>query len=409
MRVEVICSGDELLAGAVSDTNTAAFASILLEAGRELARCTVVGDAEEDIVDAVREACARADVVLVSGGLGPTEDDRTAAALARAAGTTLVEDAAALQRLRERLRTYGRELTDNNRRQARIPAGARVLLSEVGTAPGFSLRVGGAVVYAVPGVPAEAAWFCRTYLLPAVTEAGSAVRSATLRCVGITEAELDARVAGLAARFPGVSVHFRTAFPENHLKLVSRHADARVAQQTLRAAVADAHARLGPVVFSDDGRTLGAVLRDLLRARNQTVAAAESCTGGLLQAWLTDEPGASVAFLGGMVSYSNAAKVNLLGVSAEDLATHGAVSAPVAEQMAVGARTRLGATWGVALTGVAGPDGGTEHKPVGTVFMGLAGPDTVAHRALRLRGDRDRIRRGAAASALSWLRDVLLA
>lgn len=410
MRVEVLCTGDELLGGSVSDTNTAMFASLLQGVGAVIARTTVVGDAQQDIVDAVREVTARADVVLLCGGLGPTDDDRTTAAVALAAGVPTHEDALALRRLEERLTRFGRMVTPNNRRQAQVPHGATVLHTTVGTAAGYTLQVGGARLFVMPGVPQEARWFCETYVVPHVRQRTATIHGTRLlRCVGIAEGELDQRVAGLSSEVPGISLHFRTVFPENHLKLVARGADAAEVEERLQRALHLAAHRLGDVVVSTDGRSLPRVLMDLLVERGETLSTAESCTGGMVAAWMTDEPGSSRVFQGAVVAYANSVKTQQLGVKEETMAAHGAVSGPVAEQMAQGARQRLGSTWALSLTGVAGPDGGSAEKPVGTVWMGLAGPSGVTSRMVLHAGDRARVRTSAATNALMMLRQALTA
>ncbi|MEW5849016.1 MAG: competence/damage-inducible protein A [Myxococcota bacterium] len=404
MRAEVICCGDELLSGTIADTNTQDFATILQEAGVEIVRSTAVGDAEDEIVEVLRDVTGRADLVIFSGGLGPTEDDRTAAAMARAAGVPLVRDDEALRRLETRMRNANVEVTENNRKQALVPAGCVVMQSEVGTAPGFHMQIGGAHVYVVPGVPREARWFLREFVLPELLRRSeSAFITSTLRCVGITESKLDLQVQGLAERHPGVSVHFRTSFPENHLRLVARDTKPSGALHRLHAAKEDALQRLQQWVYSTDGRTISAVIRDELLARNQTLALAESCTGGLVQKLITDEPGSSKVFVGGVVAYANDVKVKLLGVHEEMLKAHGAVSPEVAMEMAEGVRLRLGSTWGMSITGVAGPNGGTPEKPVGLVYVGLSGPSGLLHKELRLKGDRERIRGFSAAQAMTWL------
>lgn len=409
MRAEMICSGDELLSGAVSDTNTADLAGVLAAVGVQFVRSTVVGDGLYEIVDAVREAAGRADLVIITGGLGPTEDDRTALAVARAAGVELVQDDQALERLKARLSHFKAPLTDNNRRQALVPKGARVLQSDVGTAPGFTLRLGSAQIFVLPGVPREALWFCQQYILPELVERQpGALASVTLRCLGITESRLDQEVQGLAEAHPGISVHFRTRMPENQLRIVARAADPDAAQQLLLRAREDAVQRLQQWIFSADGRSLGAVLRDDLVARGQTVAVAESCTGGWIQKLLTDEPGSSRVVLGGVVAYANDVKVRLLGVQEETLARVGAVSAEVAEQMAAGVRERLGADWGLATTGIAGPEGGSAEKPVGLVYVALASRAGVVHKRWQLPGNRERVRLSASMALLRWLHQELV-
>ena len=409
-NLEVLCTGDELLGGAVSDTNTAMFARLLAPLGLQVKRTTVVGDAQADIAAALRELCARADVVLLCGGLGPTEDDRTAAAVAMVLGVPLTTDQEALSRLEARVSGLGRAVGPNNRRQANVPQGCTVLQSEVGTAPGFLVRCGGARVFVMPGVPAEAQWFVEHHVTAALREqSNGVVRKQTLRVVGLPESALDTLVAGLTDGVAGASLHFRTVFPENHLTIQVRGTEAAAVEDTLAGLVTHAHGRLGAAVVGDDGRSLPAVLRDILKARGQTLAAAESCTGGLLQKLVTDESGSSAVFLGGVVAYSNDVKTGLLGVPKATWMEHGAVSAPVAALMATGIREKLGSTYALAITGVAGPEGGTPQKPVGTVFVGLAGPNGVETRALLLHGDRERIRMSAAMGALMWLLQLLRA
>jgi len=404
MRLEVLCTGDELLNGTVSDTNSADFARILLDAGVEIARAVIVGDSAREITDAIREASARADALIICGGMGPTEDDLTAACVAQVAGVPLVLDGEALRRIEARFKAFGRPMTDNNRRQAMVPKGCTVLQSEVGTAPGLALRLGGARAWVMPGVPSEARWFCSTFVLPELkAQSAAVIKKVTLRCVGIGESDLDRRVKGMEAQFKSISLHFRTTFPENHLKLVCRGEDEKVVAQTLALAAAEAHTRLAGFVFSDDDRSFPAVLRDVLKARKQTVSTAESCTGGLLGKLLTDEPGSSSAYMGGVVAYSNQVKVDLLGVREETLARVGAVSAETAEEMAAGVRNRLKTDWGLSVTGIAGPDGATPGKPVGTIFVGLSGPPGTFHHKLSLIWDRDRNRTASAFHALQWL------
>jgi nicotinamide-nucleotide amidase len=408
MRAEVICTGDELLSGVISDTNTADFACILLEAGVEFARSTVVGDGEEEMVAAIGEAAARADLVIISGGLGPTEDDRTIQAVARVAGVPLVLDQEALRRLTERLKRAGRSVAENSAKQAWVPRGARVLQSEVGTAPGCVLRLGGAQVYVVPGVPSEANWFLRHCVLAEQSlTASPEIRTAVIKCLGIPESEVDARLQGLTTHHAGLSVHFRVQFPEIHVKLVARGRQPVSVEHALSLAVADAKARLGSGVFSVDGRTLAALVRDELMQREWTVSSAESCTGGWVMKALTDEPGSSNAFIGGIVAYDNRVKTDLLGVSPAALSRDGAVSSTVAEQMAMGVRDRLQSTWGMGVTGVAGPGGGTPEKPVGLVYVALASHRVVKHKRLTLGGDRARVREATVAHLLHWLLDEI--
>jgi nicotinamide-nucleotide amidase len=400
----VVWVGLELRAGGLLEATAAELADALWDVGVELARATWVAGDDEALATALREVGTRADLCLVAGGLGPEVADRTAAGLARAAGVPLVEDGETLQRLQHRARAAGLALTDGERGQARVPRGARVLPNDVGTAPGLSLVLGGAVVYAVPGSPREARWFCQQYVTKDLgVRQEHVLRAVTLRCVWDPGVHLERELAGLGKDCPGVTVHVRAAYPEARVRIVARGPDASAAEALLATARQEALDRVGRWAFSSNGRSLPGVVADGLRDRGATLAVAESCTGGWLQKIITDEPGSSQVLLGGVVAYSNDVKVRALGVSQESLDRVGAVSGEVAGQMARGARERMGADWGLSTTGVAGPGGGTEAKPVGLVHLGMATKDWVRHRELRLRGDRESVRQGAAMHALLWL------
>jgi len=384
MRIEVLCTGDELLTGLTVDTNSPYFMERLLPYGEQVARTTIVGDVREEILEALRMTSARADVVLVSGGLGPTADDLTAECAAEAAGVPLVESAEALAALEARFARRGILLTPNNRRQAQVPRGAEVVLNPNGSAPMFVLRFGQATAFFLPGVPREYRHLVDAEVLPRIQRLrgerpdASFLAFRLLRTVGLPESHLDARVAPLAAQHPSVAFGFRTQAPENHLKLMAK------------------------------GHTQDEVIAALLLARGETVALAESCTGGRISDLLTSVPGASAWFPGGAVVYANAMKEAWVGVRRETLAAHGAVSEAVAREMAEGVRLATSASWGLSVTGIAGPTGGTEEKPVGTVFTALAGPLGTSAQRHRFPGDREQVRAFSAAAALETLRHALL-
>jgi competence/damage-inducible protein CinA-like protein len=414
MRIEAICTGDELLTGVTTDTNSTWFQQRLLHLGEKVARTTTVGDVKEEILDALRTVSARADVVLVSGGLGPTSDDLTAESAAEAAGVQLVEHAGALAALHERFAKIGLTVTANNIKQVQVPEGAEVVLNPVGSAPMFILRVGRATLFFVPGVPREYRALVEQGVLPRI-EALQAARSEPrfhvlrlLRTVGLPESHLDARVRPLLEAHPKVVFGFRTHFPENDLKLMARGQTREEAQAALEAAEVASRPLLGEHLYGVDDDTYPAVIGRLLAARGETLAVAESCTGGLIAELLTTVPGSSTYFLGSAVAYANQMKERWVGVRQETLLAHGAVSEPVAGEMAEGARAAADSTWAVAVTGIAGPGGGTEQKPVGTVFTALSGPDGTSVRRHQLHGDRERIRIGSAYAALEQLRRVLL-
>lgn len=410
MRIETVCTGDELLTGLTADTNSAFFQTLLLdEMGVTVRHGAVVGDVDEEIVNALQVAGARADAVLVSGGLGPTADDITAACAAKAAGVELVEHEPTLIAMRERFARRGVVMTANNARQALVPAGAEVVNNPNGTAPMFALRIGRAHCYFVPGVPREYQHLVQYEVLPRLRALdGASVgraprRLRLLKTVGLPESHLDERVKGLAAAYPGVRIGFRTHGAENQLKLLSESGD----EVELNAAVAEARALLGEYLFAEGDVSLASAVLGQLSRCGESVAVAESCTGGGVAALLTAEAGASANFVGGVVAYASAIKTSVLGVPADVLAEHSAVSNVVALHMARGVRALMNAHWGVATTGIAGPDGGTAKTPVGTVFVAVAGRATERVYHHRIPGRRERIQELASAYGVDALRRAL--
>lgn len=407
--VEALSIGDELLDGRLADTNSQHLGDALAPHGLTLARVTAVDDDVATIAEAVLEAAARADVVVTSGGLGPTTDDLTARGVARAAGCDVRLDEETLAAIARRFAERGLDMPDNNRRQAELPSSGEVLGNEAGIAPGFATRVGGAEVFSLPGVPREYRWMLANKVLPRVlgrlaARVGEVVERRSLRCLGITESRLDAALAELSRRNPDVLLQYRTSFPENHARLVVRGRDARAVAERADALAAEARAAIGGACYGIGERSLAERLVSALIERGRTVAVAESCTGGLLGKALTDVAGSSAAFRGGVIAYANDVKERLLDVDAELLARHGAVSEEVAAAMATGARALLGVDYALSVTGVAGPGGGSEDKPVGTVCFGLAGEGGVeTKRRLLLAPTREMIRELSAAVAMRWL------
>lgn len=422
---EILSQGDEVVTGQIADTNAAWLSERLTELGFVVLRHTTVGDRRDDLVAVLREIGARADACVCTGGLGPTDDDLTAEAVAHAFDRPLALDEVALGQIEERFRSFGRAMAPVNRKQALLPAGADRLDNLWGTAPGFAFRGGRCEFACLPGVPREMKELWAHGVLPRLRArfALAPGRRVTLRTIGVGESDLQQALLGWER--PGVTVGYRTTLPENHVKLWF---DAAVfppggGDAALLGAVAEVHERIGRWTFTVEGAPpdagpalqvdtgggpFAAVVGRALLAAGGTLAIAESCTGGRLSAACTAVPGASEWLLEGLVTYANAAKVRLLGVPEVLLAEHGAVSAPVARAMAEGVRTRSGATWGLAVTGIAGPGGGTPDKPVGTVHFALSGPDgATAHRQVRLPGDRDRVQSLAVATALELLRRAL--
>lgn len=415
MRVELLVTGDELLSGAIADTNSAWLLHELVELGIRASRITTVGDAADEIAAALRDAAARSDVVVVSGGLGPTSDDLTAAVAAQVAGVPLVTDEPTLERIQARWKARGRSAPAQIAKQAQIPQNAQVLVNDEGSAPGFRLRIDRAECWFFAGVPREFRHLCSSHLFPSLSgRAEHVIRRVTLRCVGIAESEVDQALADLPERF-GIRLGLRAIFPETH---VSISVDSSIFDDTngvasveaeLEAARLEALRRLGDRCYGINGDSLAAVVGRLCIDARATLSVAESCTGGLLGAEVTRVAGSSAWFLGGALVYSNEEKSRALGVPETLLREHGAVSEAVVRAMADGIRSRTGASHALAITGIAGPGGGTEAKPVGTVWIGLASPQgTLADLYRFTPTSRDRIREASVAAALDLLRRQLL-
>jgi len=407
--VEILSQGDEVVTGQTVNTNAAWLAEQLHDLGFSVVRHVAVGDVLEDIRAQVRGAAERADLVVSTGGLGPTDDDLTARAVAEAFDLPLELDERVMAHIEGLYARFGRPMPEVNRKQAWLPHGCIVLDNHWGTAPGFAVEAGGALLAFLPGVPAEMHKLFERRLLPLIEHRFDLApgRLVTLRTTGIGESNLQERVGTVAHE--AVTVSYRTILPENHVKL---RFEASVPEAEVHSVVDEVAARIGRALFvveglGDPGGDLATVVGRALAERGETLAAAESCTGGLLAAMCTAIPGASNWFLQGVVSYANEAKIRLLGVKADTLENYGAVSTEVCHQMASGIRERAGSTYGIGITGIAGPSGGSENKPVGTVHVALAAPDAVHHHKLRLPGDRHRIQQLAAAAALDLLRRKL--
>jgi nicotinamide-nucleotide amidase len=389
----VLTIGDELLRGEIVDSNKSFISERLLQLEIQTTRHVTVADAADEIAEQLRAAAANAQVVLISGGLGPTRDDITTAVVARTFGRELIRRPEEVERIRAFFASVGREMAENNAKQADFPEGAEVLPNPLGTAPGFMLEAEGTLFFCMPGVPRELYRMVDEEILPRlrahplIGTPDDVVRARLLRTFGLGES---------------------TLVPDNLVRVVARGADEAEAGARLDAAVAEVKRRLGPLVVGESERPLEAVVGELLVDGKHTVAIAESCTGGLIASLLTDVPGSSAYLVEGVVAYSNEAKIRELGVSGDDLDEHGAVSQPVAEQMARGIRERTGAQFGVATTGIAGPDGGSEEKPVGTVYVALATEHGSTARRYQLFTDRSRNKRLTAQIALDWLRRQVL-
>jgi len=408
LSVVAISIGNELLDGRTADTNLGFAARALGAMGLRIARHATIGDDRAGIRTALeREWAAGTDLVLLSGGLGPTADDVTREALADLAGVALIEDRAVLERLAARYARIGRAFTGVARRQALLPEGVDQLPNPVGLAPGLWLEREGRVIAALPGVPAEFQAILREGILPRLGRmAGShATRSVALRTMGIPEAELADRIAGLAIDWTGIELAYLPHSGGVDLRLVATggaEIEARLA--AAEAAIAKC---FGTDVYGRGEVTIEEVVGNLLRDRGLTLAVAESCTGGMVSARLTRVPGSSDYFRGGIIAYANEAKERLLGVPGALIGAKGAVSEEVALAMAQGAREKLGADVALAVTGIAGPGGGSQEKPVGLVHIAFAGGAKAFARRLFLPASRDLIRERSTLLALDLLRREL--
>ncbi|ATB45855.1 CinA family nicotinamide mononucleotide deamidase-related protein [Corallococcus macrosporus] len=416
MRVELLCTGDELVTGLITDTNSNYLEARLFDLGVKVERVVLVGDVRPDITRALTEAASRADVVVVSGGLGPTADDFTLECAASAAGVPLEEDPRVLGWLHERYAARGIPPNPSALRMARVPRGSEPVKNPEGSAPLVLMKLGGAQLFFLPGVPREFKALLEAEVLPRIRATLDARPGRTyrafrlLRTVGIPESELDLSVAPMAPRHPRVVFGFRTHAPENHLKLMAEASSQSEADAALAAAEAECRQVLGPRIFGADAETYAAALLETLRRAGATLAVAESCTGGLIAQQLTAVPGSSDVFIGGAVVYSEKMKSAWVGVPPELLARHTAVSRETAVAMAEGVRAACATTFGLSVTGYAGPGGGTPEDPVGTVYCALAAPGLPTRvERISVTGDRDRVRLFAASFTQEMLRQHLLA
>jgi nicotinamide-nucleotide amidase len=413
MRVELLAIGDELLLGFTVDTNSAFLARELSAMGVAVGRRLSVGDDEAEIVTAVTESLSRAQGVIVTGGIGPTNDDVTRPAMAAAFGRRLRRDDSIAAHLEALWRSRGRSGTQPpaNLLQALIPEGARVIGNLHGTAPGFWLeREDGRWAAVMPGVPREMrAMFTESVRALIAQRAGGAavIQSLTLRTTGVPESQLPGMLGDLAGGAPAVSLAYLPLLDGVDLRLTVRGHPPAESAELLRRTAAQVRERLGDVIYAEGETDLAAVVIDACRNRRLTVGVAESCTGGLLGSRLTAVPGASDVFRGGLIAYDNAVKIESLGVPGSLIEEHGAVSEQVVVAMAAGVRSGTGADLAVAITGVAGPGGGTADKPVGTVWLALADRVAAHARHARFFGDREEIRRRASQAALDLIRRKL--
>jgi nicotinamide-nucleotide amidase len=406
MDAEIIAVGSELLTPQHTDTNSLYLTEKLNSLGILVRFKTIVGDSKEDLGSVFRAALERSPLIVLTGGLGPTEDDLTRDVVAKILERPLREVPEIRRRLEERFARMGRAMPGNNLRQAMVPEGADWLENRNGTAPGIWIEHKGNIVVLLPGPPRELEPLFDSACVPRLARvaSGERIKTRVYKVVGLPESEVDQRIAPFYRAYQDPSTTILASLGTIEVHLRSRAATDQGAEARLAELGDKIELALGDHVYSTKGESLEEVVGMYLVLRQKTVAVAESCTGGLLAERLTRIAGSSNYFLGGIVCYANELKTRLAGVPADLIQTHGAVSKPVAQALAEGVRTRSGASIGVGITGIAGPTGGSNDKPVGLVFVGLADERGTQVRAFHFPGSRDRVRHWATQMALEMVR-----
>ncbi len=403
MKIAILTIGDELLNGDLADTNTAAIARILQENSLPVREAATIGDGEQDIVAVLQRLAGAHDAVIVTGGLGPTEDDLTARAAARAFDRPLSLNNKALQQIRARFLSWQREMHPRNEKQALLPGRCAIIANQIGTAPGFQLQDKQTGLYFLPGVPREMLAMLNESVIPSLLKC---LPNPPLQCqriltvFGLSEPDVETRI-NHNGLLEGVALAFNVEFPMVQVKLRARGENAHKLVDCAELAVRKV---LGDFVVGIDNETLAATTARLLSVAGVTLSLAESCTGGLIAKLLTDQPGSSAFLERSVVTYANSAKVNCLNVPQEILDQQGAVSAECAEAMVRGVHTAARTDISLAVTGIAGPEGGTADKPVGTIYLALKSRRGERVERFNFSGDRDQVRLRTACMALDWLR-----
>lgn len=403
MKAAILAIGSEMLGPVRVDTNSLKITAALESYDVTLARKAVVGDLLDDVVAEIEHAFDRSDILITTGGLGPTEDDLTREALAKAFGLEMRVDESIVETIQARFAARGWTMPEVNRRQANVFVGQTTLRNERGTAPGFHIETRGRHVWVFPGVPHELEWMIATYLRPwleSVRGAGARNRR-VLKIAGMSESQVEEHLAPYYAAHPGELLTILASGGQIEIHLTGSN-------EEIASREAEIAELFGVRLFGFDDDTLESVVGRLLAGRRETVGTAESCTGGLLGSRITDVAGSSAYYLGGAVCYTAAAKIDLAGVDPALIREHGEVSEEVARALARGARARFASTWGIGITGIAGPGGGTPEKPVGTVHLAVAGPDVEKHRKLLWQGPRTAIKWYSTQQALDLLRRQLV-
>jgi nicotinamide-nucleotide amidase len=406
MIAEIIAVGSELLTPHRADTNSLFITAQLNEIGVDVVAKTIIGDERDRLTDAISLAWKRSDLVITIGGLGPTEDDLTRDCAAAALGRSVYRDQATVEWIEARFRSRGLRMADINLRQAMVIDGAEIIKNAKGTAPGLWVHEGSKVMILLPGPPRELCPMFETQCIPRLRDVAppTAIRTRVLRMTGITESAADEVAAPIYTKFTNPVTTILTALGEIQLHLKSFGKDEKQALAHLEQLSNPLEKALAKYIFSVTGENLEEVVGNLLRSQQATVAVAESCTGGLLAQRITSVPGSSSYFWGGVVCYDNAAKSQYVGVPPEMIEANGAVSPEVAQELAEGIRQRACTTFGVGITGVAGPGGGTPEKPVGLVYVALAQASGTQVLDRRFPGDRETVRFQASQFALDMIR-----
>lgn len=406
MKIEIITTGDEILSGNIVDTNTAWISDKCWSLGFLVAKHTTVGDDREAIISTVLNSKTN-DVVIITGGLGPTSDDITNESVADAFGKKLILDKSSLKNIEKMLFNYGRGMNESQTKQAYIPEGAKALENNVGTAPGVQMKVGKTMYFILPGVPKEMEQIFDDSVLPWLKEKSEDnYQERIIRCFGMAEATINERLRTL--NLVNVKLSYRMKYPEILIKLVARQSNKEASLELLKKLEKEITKRLGDVVYGGGDKDLAQVVAKLLLKNKFTIAVAESCTGGFLANWITDNSGSSKYFERGVVTYSDQSKKDILDVPLKVLNKYGAVSKEAAIAMASGLKKMSDADIAISITGVAGPAGGSKDKPVGTVFIGMATPEDGNAWEFHYPRDRKAFKQLVAATALNVVRLFLL-
>ncbi|MFP4053569.1 MAG: competence/damage-inducible protein A [Phycisphaerae bacterium] len=407
MIANILAVGDELVSGQTVDSNSAYLARQLALLGIPTPRHETVADDLDALTAAFARAADLADVVLVTGGLGPTVDDLTRQALANALDEDLRLDEDRLREIEAFFTRHGRQMANANKTQAMVPVSAEAIPNRVGTAPGIAAELNGSRVFVMPGVPHEMREMFAHSVAPRLQGGSGVIVHRLLHTFGTGESDLGQKIGDLMKRGRNPAIGTTAKAGQVGIRIVARAETREEAERMITSDRVELEQRLGGLIIGADGDTMASVLGESLRNAGQTLAAAESCTGGLIGKEMTDVAGASDYFLGGVIAYSNEIKQKVLGVELGLLVDHGAVSEPVARAMAEGVRRRFDSDWGIGVTGIAGPGGGSEEKPVGTVYIGIAGPGgTQVHRHV-FPGDREFVRARTALAALNYVRTAV--